>query len=117
MQIVKARVRVCRAKACRCMQRGKCQFEITLTEGRNRQIRRMCEALGYRVLALHRTQVADITLDDVKPGQWRDLNSREMRTVRRVLEEASEHERRGVPAVHDKVPGPSLSAERIRKPV
>jgi 23S rRNA pseudouridine2604 synthase len=49
-------------------------FRIVLTEGRNRQIRRMCQALGYRVVSLHRERIMHITLDRLQPGEWRDLS-------------------------------------------
>lgn len=79
------------------MQTGRCDFDITLKEGRNRQIRRMCEALGYNVVKLHRTVVADMTLEGLQPGHWRNLNKREMSSVRRVLADAHEHEHRAAP--------------------
>ena len=49
-------------------------FRIILTEGRNRQIRRMCQALGYRVVSLHRERIMHITLGRLQPGEWRDLS-------------------------------------------
>lgn len=45
-------------------------FRITLREGRNRQIRRMCEALGYEVVTLHRERFLGIGLDGLEPGEW-----------------------------------------------
>jgi 23S rRNA pseudouridine2604 synthase len=52
-------------------------FTITLTEGRNRQIRRMCEALGYTVKSLHRIRIMHIKLGDLKDGEWRPLTPAE----------------------------------------
>lgn len=53
------------------------EFRIILTEGRNRQIRRMCQALGYRVVVLHRIRIMHITLGGLPAGQWRNLSDRE----------------------------------------
>lgn len=50
------------------------KFKITLSEGRNRQIRRMCEALGYEVKNLHRTQFASYKLDAIRSGEWQKVN-------------------------------------------
>ena len=52
-------------------------FRIILTEGRNRQIRRMCQALGYRVLRLHRVRIMNITITGLAEGEWKDLSERE----------------------------------------
>jgi 23S rRNA pseudouridine2604 synthase len=53
------------------------QFRIILTEGRNRQIRRMCQALGYRVTMLHRTRIMHITITGLSVGEWKELTSQE----------------------------------------
>lgn len=53
-------------------------FRIILTQGLNRQIRRMCEALGYEVIKLKRIRIMNIKLDDLKIGQWRDLSNKEL---------------------------------------
>jgi len=52
-------------------------FRITLTEGRNRQIRRMCSAHGYRVVTLVRTRIMHIRLGDLPVGKWRHLTPKE----------------------------------------
>jgi 23S rRNA pseudouridine2604 synthase len=48
-------------------------FNIILTEGKNRQIRRMCEALGAVVKNLHRVRIMNVKIGDLKPGTWRDI--------------------------------------------
>ncbi|MFM8551267.1 MAG: 23S rRNA pseudouridine synthase F, partial [Nitrospiraceae bacterium] len=53
------------------------KFRIVLTEGRNRQIRRMCQALGYRVQSLHRVRIMHITIQGLGVGQWADLSAGE----------------------------------------
>ena len=66
-----------RTRPCRMTRVGRDQFRIVLTEGRNRQIRRMCQTLGYRVVKLHRTRIMHITIDGLPQGQWRELSSDE----------------------------------------
>jgi pseudouridine synthase len=61
---------------------GKALLEITLREGRNRQIRRMCEHIGHPVLRLQRTRVGNITLGDLLPGQYRYLNRSELKELK-----------------------------------
>jgi 23S rRNA pseudouridine2604 synthase len=60
-------------KPCRTERLGRNRFRIVLTEGRNRQIRRMCQALGYRVTNLHRVRVMHITIKGLPVGSWKDL--------------------------------------------
>lgn len=60
-------------------------FAITLVEGRNRQIRRMCEALGYAVKRLKRVRVMNVELADLPVGKWRHLTPIEERTLLRSL--------------------------------
>ena len=62
------------------------EFCITLKEGRNRQIRRMCEALGYSVVKLHRVNFAGIALGGLAPGMWRHLDDKEMGVVRECVQ-------------------------------
>lgn len=64
-------------KPCKVRQLGPRKFNITLTQGLNRQIRRMCSALGYHVRTLQRTRVLNIHLGDLPIGQWRDLTQKE----------------------------------------
>src|SRR3954452_16829463 len=47
--------------------------ELTIHEGRNRQVKRMFEAVGHRVKRLHRSRYANLTVDDLEPGEWREL--------------------------------------------
>jgi 23S rRNA pseudouridine2604 synthase len=64
-------------RPCRTIRAGRDRFRIILTEGRNRQIRRMCRELGYQVTKLHRTRIMHITLEGVDVGQWRELANHE----------------------------------------
>ncbi|NDI36909.1 23S rRNA pseudouridine(2604) synthase RluF [Chengkuizengella sediminis] len=62
---------------CEIKQLTKFDFQIILTQGLNRQIRRMCEALGYEVYRLQRTRIMNIHLGNLPFGQWRDLSKKE----------------------------------------
>jgi 23S rRNA pseudouridine2605 synthase len=53
-------------------------IELTIHEGRNRQVRRMCEAVGHPVVQLHRSRYAGLGLGDLQPGEWRELTSEEL---------------------------------------
>lgn len=70
-----------RTRPCRMIRVAPRQFRIILTEGRNRQIRRMCQALGYRVTALHRVRIMDITIKGLGVGQWKDLSTDERQSL------------------------------------
>lgn len=74
-----------RTKPCTVARLGPRRFRIVLTEGRNRQIRRMCQAFGYRVVSLRRVRIMHITLDGLRPGQWKNLNVRERAELFRTL--------------------------------
>ena len=60
---------------------GRHVLEITLREGRNRQIRRMCETVGLTVHRLVRIRIGPLTLAGLRPGQWRDLTVQELREI------------------------------------
>ncbi len=59
--------------------------EIGIREGRNRQVRRMCEAVGHPVMKLKRISVGPIKLGRMKQGEWRFLNEKELRELKRVM--------------------------------
>ena len=60
-------------------------FRIILTQGMNRQIRRMCNAYDYQVIKLQRVRVMNISLGKLKPGEWRDLTEDEISELRKSL--------------------------------
>ena len=60
-------------------------FRIILTQGMNRQIRRMCEALGYKVTKLNRIRIMNINLGNLKIGSWRNLSSEELRKLNSLI--------------------------------
>jgi len=75
-------------KNCFVKQLGPRNFKIILTQGLNRQIRRMCEALGYRVLSLKRVRIMNIKLD-VPAGKYRELSKEEVLGLNKLLENSS----------------------------
>ena len=71
---------------CQIKKTGEKAFTIILTQGLNRQIRRMCETLGYRVRTLKRVRIMNIHLGNLKLGQWRNLTPAEMKELMRRLD-------------------------------
>ena len=71
---------------CVCTKTGNREFHIILKQGLNRQIRRMCEYLDYRVTHLRRDRVMNITLKGLKKGRYRSLTPMEIRVLRKELE-------------------------------
>jgi 23S rRNA pseudouridine2605 synthase len=61
------------------------RVELALHEGRNRQVRRMLEAVGHAVVGLHRSVYAGLTLDGLEPGEWRELEAAEVDRLRRLV--------------------------------
>ena len=59
-------------------------LSVLIHEGRNRQVRRMCEAVGHRVSRLKRVRIGPITDDDIRPGEFRDLSDREVAALKRA---------------------------------
>ena len=69
-------------------QPGRVVLQITISEGKNRQIRRMCEAVGLEVVRLKRIAVGPIKLGMLQPGRWRDLKSSELIALRGAITKA-----------------------------
>lgn len=72
---------------CKVRKTGDKSFNIILVQGLNRQIRRMCEYLGCRVVTLKRIRIMNIKLGDMQPGDWRHLSKEEFKTLMGTLEE------------------------------
>ncbi len=75
-------------RECEVEQVSKFAFKIVLTQGLNRQIRRMCEHLDYRVMKLRRVRIMNITLD-TKVGAWRDITPEELEEINRLVSDSS----------------------------
>jgi 23S rRNA pseudouridine2604 synthase len=68
-------------KKCTIQKQGQLVFRITLTQGLNRQIRRMCEYVGYQVKKLERVNIMGISSDGLKPGDWRNASGKEIQMI------------------------------------
>ena len=77
-----------KTKNCFAKQMGPKKFQIILTEGLNRQIRRMCESLGYRVQSLKRVRIMNIKLD-IPVGKYREFTKKELIKLNELLENSS----------------------------
>lgn len=90
-------------KPCKIYRKNDTTFIIHLTQGLNRQIRRMCQALDYKVVSLKRIKVINVSLDNLETGRWRHFTPEEVRDMYSLLaassgtEEAS-NEQRALPA-------------------
>ncbi len=77
-----------KTKPCKIERETTNKFRITLTQGLNRQIRRMCEALGYEVLRLRRTRVMNITIKGLNDGDWRFIEGAELEELFSMLKDS-----------------------------
>ena len=67
-------------------QKNVSRLQITIHEGKNRQVRRMCEAIGKKVISLHRSKIGNLTVKDLPLGTWRYLNKKEVETLLNTIE-------------------------------
>ena len=79
-------------KKCKVTQISTKVFQIVLTQGLNRQIRRMCEYLGFEVIKLKRTRIMNVHLDKLTVGQWRELTENELKEINRMVASSSKTE-------------------------
>ncbi len=77
---------------CKVTKETKFSFRIVLTQGLNRQIRRMCESLGYEVYKLRRVRIMNISLDGIPNGEWRYLSDDEVKQILTMCESSSSTE-------------------------
>ena len=90
-------------RKCKVEQISKYIFKIVLTQGLNRQIRRMCEYLGYEVTALKRIRIINISLD-IPVGRYRDLTTAEIKELNQLIEPSSKTEEASLPKVEVRRP-------------
>lgn len=76
-------------KKCKISQESTFVFKITLIQGLNRQIRRMCEHLGYDVTKLERTRIMNVSLKGIPVGEWRELTPEEQEVIYKMVEKSS----------------------------
>lgn len=81
-----------KTKKCKVVQINDKSFNIILTQGLNRQIRRMCEYLGYDVTRLIRTRIMNVELADLKVGKWRKLTKKEIDIINQMVSDSSKTE-------------------------
>ena len=81
-----------RTRPCQIRREGPASYTIVLKEGKNRQVRRMAEKVGYEVVSLKRVRMANVCLGQLKPGQWRALTDGE---VRELLKRTGIHGEKG----------------------
>lgn len=106
-------------KKCKVVQEGTQVFRITLIQGLNRQIRRMCEHFGYEVTKLERVRIMNIELKGLPVGEWRDLTESEMDIIYQLLEDSSNEDvRKSSKPASTKKPTSSTSshAPKSKKP-
>ena len=100
-------------KKCKVEQISKYVFRIILTQGLNRQIRRMCEYLDYEVTALKRTRIINISLD-VQEGKYRNLTDAEVAELNQLIAPSSKTEEASLPNNKSKFTGKRNYGERNR---
>ncbi len=76
-------------KKCKVKREAPFTFRITLVQGLNRQIRRMCEHFGYEVTRLERTRIMNVSLTGLPPGEWRDLTDDELIALFKLIENST----------------------------
>ncbi|WP_347374850.1 23S rRNA pseudouridine(2604) synthase RluF [Aequorivita sp. Q41] len=96
-------------KRCKVERISRFEFRIVLVQGLNRQIRRMCEYLGYEVMALQRIRIMNLELGDLPVGQWRDLTAEELKTLKDSVKDSD-----GQPKAYQKEER-SIPSERTKK--
>lgn len=98
-------------KKCKVKQEGPNTFRITLIQGLNRQIRRMCEHFGFEVTKLERVRIMNITLKGLPVGDWRELDEKEQAEIFKLIAKSSS-EKPAAPKQVSKKAGP----EKVEKP-
>ncbi|WP_130835651.1 23S rRNA pseudouridine(2604) synthase RluF [[Erwinia] mediterraneensis] len=95
-------------KKCKVQKEAPYVFRITLVQGLNRQIRRMCKHFGYEVTKLERTRIMNVSLKGLPLGEWRDLTDDELIALFKLLENSSSEEKK--PA--KKAPAKAVAAKK-----
>jgi 23S rRNA pseudouridine2604 synthase len=97
-------------KKCEVERLGNYDFRIVLTQGLNRQIRRMCEALGYEVTSLKRVRIMNVSLD-IPVGEWRDITEEELQTINEMVSSSTKIYEETIPKKRD----PKYDEEKAQK--
>jgi 23S rRNA pseudouridine2604 synthase len=75
-----------KTRSCKIIRINEDTFRIILTQGLNRQIRKMCGALGYKLIRLERIRIMNITSSQIEVGKWRELSEEEIMELKRQLQ-------------------------------
>ncbi|WP_420553784.1 23S rRNA pseudouridine(2604) synthase RluF [Tenacibaculum aiptasiae] len=98
---------------CKVKKLGDFTFQIILTQGLNRQIRRMCEYLDYEVTKLKRERIMNVSLGNLKVGDWRELTSDEMKEINKMIATSSKTEEASID-VEKKKPKQAKKKEEVK---
>lgn len=98
-------------KKCKIIQEGAQSFRITLIQGLNRQIRRMCEHFGYEVTKLERVRIMHIHLKGIPLGDWRDLTDSELEILYSMIEESKSNDTK-----KKSPPAKKIAAKKVNTP-
>src|SRR5690554_594748 len=101
-------------KRCKVERISRFEFRIILVQGLNRQIRRMCEYLGYEVVALKRIRIMNLELGDLLIGEWRDLTPQELKILRDSVKDSD-----GLPKTYERearAPKPEIQSKDSKLP-
>lgn len=106
-------------RKCVVKQESKKRFRIVLTQGMNRQIRRMCQFLGYKVVSLTRVRIMNIRIGTLPVGAWRLLTSQEVDEMNRMIASSSKTEEASAPSPkakpYSRKPEPKVTEDRKHK--
>ncbi len=102
-------------KKCKVVRVSETTFKITLVQGLNRQIRRMCEYLGYEVKKLKRTRIMNVSLAGLKNGAWRELTTAEVDKINQMVASSSKTEEASKTPQKTPTPNKSVKFGRKRK--
>lgn len=100
-------------KKCKVVKETPLIFKITLIQGLNRQIRRMCEYFGYEVTKLERTRIMNITLKGLPLGEWRELTPEETDAINKMVEKSSKEKSAEPKRVVKKTKAPKEAEDEI----
>lgn len=78
-----------KTRPCTVIKTGRTSFKIILTQGLNRQIRRMCQCLGFRVVSLKRVRIMNIRLGSLATGAWRPMTAEELKDLKKIIRKSS----------------------------
>jgi len=102
-------------KKCKVKREAPFVFRITLIQGLNRQIRRMCEYFGYEVTRLERVRIMNVSLKGLPPGEWRDLTDDELIELFKLIENSSSDAKPAKKAKPKSAPAKSPEAKSASK--